>query len=52
MHSLSFWMYLVEVGVATKFGVNPRVTSMGSQGCLPYVRKYELKPVVELQVQL
>ena len=38
--------------MATKFGVNLRVTLMGSWGCLPYMRKYGLKPVAEFQVQL
>ena len=38
--------------MATDFGVNPGVTSMGSQGCLPYMRKQGLKPVAEFWVQL
>ena len=40
MQSLNFWTYLVEVGVAIDFRVNPRVTLMGSWGCLLYIRKY------------
>ena len=51
MHSLNFWMYLVDVGMATDLVVNPSITLMGSQGCLPYMKKYELKPVVEIWVQ-
>ena len=38
MHSLSFWMYLMEVGAATNIGVNPKVMSMGSWDWLPYIR--------------
>ena len=38
MWSLSFWMHLHEVGMAINF-VIPRVMSMGSQGCLLYIRK-------------
>ena len=46
------WMYFVEVGVVINFSVSLRVTSMGSWGCLPYIRKEELKPTVEFQEQL
>ena len=52
MWSLSFWMYLVEVGAVINSEVNPRVMLMGSQGCLLYMKKQGLKPKVELQAQL
>ena len=52
MHSLNFWMYLVEVDMTTKFGANPKVMSMGRWSCLPYMRMYGLKLVAEFWVQL
>ena len=41
---------MVEVGDATEFGANLKVTSMGRQGCIPYMKKYGLKPVAEFWV--
>ena len=52
MWSLSFWIYLVEGGTVIDLWVSLRMTSIGSWGCLLYIRKYGLKPRVEIWVQL
>ena len=38
MHSLNLWTYLVEVGMAIKFGAYHKVTSMGRWG-LPSIHE-------------
>ena len=45
-----FWTYSVKVGAVIDFEVSPRVMLMGSQDCLPYIRKQGMKPVVEFWV--
>ena len=45
-------MYLLDLGTAIDLGVILNFTSMGSQVCLPYMRKDGLKPVAKLQVPL
>ena len=47
-----FCIYLVDIGMVTNFGANPKVISVGKWDCLPYIRKYGLKPVVKFLVQL
>ena len=49
---INYCTCLLEVGMATKFGTNPEVTSIGRQGSLQTIRKYKLKPRAEFLVQL